>query len=502
MKPKGKPINGKGNKGIIIIGAGISGLAAAALLAQSGFEVTVLEKHSAPGGVAGQIHQDGFTFDMGPTWYLMPEIFDHYFDLLGEKVEDHLSLTKLDPSYKIFIGDSQSFLISPALEQNLKLFDRIEQDSGKRLKSYLADAEFKYRTAVDSFLYKDYRTIFDFFNKKILLEGGKLQLFRSLDKHASVFFRQKILRQILEYNTVFLGSSPYNTPALYSLMSHVDINLGVYYPKGGIYSLIQALYRLARAQGVRFAFNTEAEQILSPNGKASAVLTSNKESIPADIVLSTIDYRYSEEKLLSPKQRSYSPRYWRRRTLAPGAFLVYAGLNKKLPHLEHHSLFIDPDWEKHFDSIFQIPRWPRKFSYYIGLPSKTDPGMAPEGGESLFMLLPVAPGLEDTPAVREEMSARLFQHLEGITGERISPHIVSQQIRSINNFRDEHNLFRGTALGLAHTLFQSAVFRPKRKSKKIDNLYYTGHYTHPGIGMPMVLISAEVTAKRIIEETT
>lgn len=498
-------INGPNNQNnksrrVVILGAGISGLASAALLAQDGFEVQVVEKHSKPGGVAGQIYLDGFTFDMGPTWYLMPEVFEHFFGLFGEKIEDHISLTQLNPSYKIFIGSDQNYTISPEISDNIKLFDQIKPGAGAKLKAYLADAQFKYRTAMDTFLYKDYRNIFDFFNKKVLLEGSKLQLFRSLDKHASRFFTTKILRQILEYNTVFLGSSPYNTPALYSLMSHVDINLGVYYPKGGIYSLIQALYNLARKQGVRFAFNTEAKQILYQNGKAIALATTEGKTLNGDIFVSTIDYRHTEENLLPFSQRSYSSRYWHRRILAPGAFLIYAGINKKLSKLEHHSLFLCPQWEEHFHNIFQVPKWPEKFSYYIGLPSKTDPDMAIQGGESLFVLLPIAANLQDTPQIREKIFKQLISHLETITGESILPHIITQKIRSINNFHSEHNLFRGTALGLAHTLFQSTVFRPKRKSNKIDNLYYSGHYTHPGIGMPMVLISAELTARRIRED--
>ncbi|MFC1669959.1 phytoene desaturase family protein [Spirochaetota bacterium] len=485
-------------KDIEIIGAGLSGLSSAALLAKKGFRVTVIEKQGSPGGAAGVYTEGGFTFDMGPTWYLMPEVFEDYFAHFNRNVSDFYELVDLDPSYKIFFGKGDSLKITRDLEQNCAIFERIEPGSGERLAKYLEDAEYKYTTAMKEFLYREYNSVFDFFNRKILFEGLRLDIFKKLDSYARNFFSSEKLRKILEYNIVFIGCTPFKSPALYSLMSHVDLTQGVRYPLGGINMLVKALYENALREGVQFIFNTHVREICVSNRKVTHLKTDDGE-LGAHIVLSTADYHHTEMDLLDKPHQSYSKKYWGNRVLAPAVFIVYLGLNSKVPNLQHHNLYLSPQWEEHFRSIFDMPSWPDNPSYYIGCPSKSDDSVAPEGCENLFVLVPVAPGLEDSDERREEMFHKVMSHLENIVGTDIKNSIVVKKIIAHREFAG-NNMFMGTALGLAHTLFQTACFRPSHKSRKVKNLYYSGHYTHPGIGMPMVIISSQIIADKIERE--
>ena len=487
------------DKNVVVIGAGLAGLSAAALLAHKGFHVDVVEKNDTPGGVARKFEINGFTFDMGPTWYLMPEVFRSYFSIFGKKPEDFFDLTKIDPSYKVFFEEGGQALVRPDMEHNRQVFETLEEKGAAKLDAYLDAAHYKYTTAMSEFLYRDYTSLFDFFNKKMLLEGTRLHVFQKLDRYVKRFFKNPNARKILEYNIVFLGCSPYRSPALYSLMSHVDLTAGVYYPAGGIYSLVDALYTLGKERGVSFHFGEEVESIQVVKKESTGVHLKNK-FMPADIVLSAIDYHHTETELLSPLYRSYGRRYWKSRVMAPSAFIIMLGIDKKLQSLEHHNLFLSEDWKMHFDQIFDDPQWPANPSFYVGCPSKSDDSIAPNGCENLFILVPVAPDLDDPGDLREKFANAILEKLEKYTGESLREHILVKEIIAHRDFRDANNLFRGSALGLAHTLMQTAVFRPARKSKKVKNLYYTGHYTHPGIGMPMVFISSEVTVNRIVKE--
>ena len=486
------------NDTIIIIGAGLSGLSAACLLARRGFRVTVLEKEDIPGGVARNFSEKGFTFDRGPSWYLMPEVFDRFFSIFGKSTSDYLELVDLDPSYRIYFHDRDSAVITRDLERNCALFESIEPGSGQMLRRYLEEARYKYDTAMEEFLYREYSSIFDFFNKKMLIEGTRLHIFNKLDRYARRFFANDRLRKILEYNIVFLGCTPFKSPALYSLMSHVDITQGVRYPMGGIYSLVDALYRLALEQGVQFMFNSTVTGINVKNGCAESV-TADGERIPAHRVLCTTDYHHGDTELLEARYRGYSDRYWNSRTLAPSALLMHLGLDRKVPGLEHHTLYLSESWDEHFASIFDRPGWPSDPSYYIGCPSKTDPGVAPDGCENVFVLVPVAPGLDDSDEKRGALADSILDHMGGLLGTDIKGSVMFRRIVSHRQFA-AGNLFRGTALGLAHTLFQTARFRPSHRSRKVRNLYYSGHYTHPGIGMPMVMISSQVVSEIICRE--
>jgi len=485
-----------GEKKAIIIGSGFGGLAAAGLLAHDDFDVTVIEKNEQPGGRASVLKKDGFTFDMGPSWYLMPDVFEKFFAEFGKKPEDYMDLKRLDPSYRVFFSEDDYLDISADINRNLDLFEKIEPGAKEKMKQYLELSKYEYEIAMKDFIYKDYRHLTDFFKPKLIIEGTKLHMFQKLDTFAQMFFKSEKIRKILEYTIVFLGGSPYDSPALYSLMSHVDFNMGVWFPKGGMGKLVEVMHKIAEEQGAKFIFNEPVEKILIEKGKTTGVKTS-KNNFNADIVIVNADYAWAELNLLEPKHRSYSEKYWEKRKIAPSAYLLFLGLDKPIKRFIHHNLYFDPKWDKHFDDIFKNPQWPKNFSYYVSCISKTDKKSAIKGGENVFVLIPVAAGLRDDEKTRNYYFDKTIKHMEKLAGENLRDHIVVKRIFVHNDFSSRYNAYKGTALGLAHTLKQTAVFRPKHESKKVKNLYYTGHYNHPGIGVPMVIISSQILANMI-----
>lgn len=485
-----------GNDNIIVVGAGIGGLAASALLAKKGHHVIVFEKNEQSGGRASVWKKDGFTFDMGPSWYLMPDVFNNYFAEFDKKPEDYMDLIRLDPSYRVFFDAGNYVDISADLEKNLDLFEDFESGAKEKMKEYLQKSKYEYDIAMKDFIYKDYKHLTDFFKPKLIVEGTKLHMFEKLDSYAKRYFKNEKIRQILEYTIVFLGGSPYDSPALYSLMSHVDFNMGVWFPKGGMGKLSQAMQTLAEEQGVHFEFNQPVNKILIDSKRATGIRT-NKDDYHADTVVVNADHAWAETHLLDEKYQTYSEKYWAKRKIAPSAYLLYLGLDKQLKNFTHHNLYFHPEWEQHFDDIFKEPKWPDKFSYYISCISKTDPTTAINGGENVFVLIPVAAGLKDTEETRNYYFDKTIDHMEKLAGENIKDHIVVKRIFAHNDFSSRYNAYKGTALGLAHTLKQTAIFRPHHQSKKVKNVYYTGHYNHPGIGVPMVIISSQILSKII-----
>lgn len=480
----------------IIIGAGIGGLAIASLLAKKGHNVTVIEKNDQVGGRASIWKKDGFTFDMGPSWYLMPDVFNTYFAQFDKKPGEYMDLVRLDPSYRVFFDKNDYVDISANLEKNLDLFESMEPGAKQKMRDYLKKSKYEYEIAMKDFIYKDYKHITDFLKPKLVVEGTKLHMFEKLDNYAQRYFKNEKIRQILEYTIVFLGGSPYDSPALYSLMSHVDFNMGVWFPKGGMGKLSIAMKILAEEQGVTFIFNQPVNKITVDHGKAKEVHT-DKDSYQADIVVVNADYAWAETNVLEEKYQTYSEKYWEKRKIAPSAYLLYLGLDKQIDAFTHHNLYFHPEWEKHFDDIFKTPKWPEYFSYYVSCISKTDPNTAIDGGENVFVLVPVAAGLDDTIETRNHYFTKVISHMEDLTGENLRDHIVVKRIFAHNDFSHRYNAYKGTALGLAHTLRQTAIFRPSHQSKKVKNLYYTGHYNHPGIGVPMVLISSQILSEII-----
>lgn len=491
------------NKKVVVIGGGIGGLGVAGLFARKGYDVTLIEKNEHLGGRANIFEADGFRFDMGPSWYLAPDLFEHYFQLMGERVEDHLDLIKLSPSYRIFFDDEASLDITSNIERDAAAFDAIEAGAGEKLRAYLAQSEYQYKVATGHFLYKNYDRIWDFLNKRVMTEGQKLSVFSTMHKFVSRYFRSEKLRQVMEYTMVFLGTSPYEAPALYNLMSHMDLDQGVFYPRGGFYELIKALAAVAEKNGATLIANCPAAKIETSGGVARRVLAEDGRAFDADIVISNADMAFTETRLLNADARTYPERYWKKRVMAPSAFILYLGLREKVPQLTHHNLLFSSDWRRNFDEIYKDPKLPDEPSLYVCAPSVTDASVAPAGKENLFVLVPIAPGLEPDDGEKEEYARLVLKRIEakmGVPGLREK--IEFQRIYTVDDFAADYNAYRGSALGLAHTLRQTAIFRPKNKSKKVSNLFYVGAGTNPGIGTQICLISAELAYKRVHGITT
>jgi phytoene desaturase len=487
------------NKRVVVIGAGIGGLGTAGLFAKKGYDVTVLEKNANLGGRANVFEAEEFKFDMGPSWYLAPDLFEHFFELMGEKVSDHLDLVRLSPSYRIFFhNDDEPLDIHSDMTRDSATFEAIEPGSSEKLRAYLKQSEYQYEVATQHFMYKNYDTVFDFFNRRVMTEGQKLSVFSKMHSFVSKFFKTRKLQQVMEYTMVFLGTSPYEAPALYNLMSHMDFNQGVFYPRGGFYELIRALARIAEMNGANLRTNSPVSEIVVDGGVTRGVQLESREFVPADIVISNADIQFTETKLLEERWRTYNDKYWNKRVMAPSAFIMYLGVKEKLPNLIHHNLLFSEDWRKNFDDIYKDPCLPDEPSLYVCAPSVTDPSVAPGGKENLFVLVPIASDLAINDEEKEAYSERVLALMEremGLKGLREK--IEFKRIYTVSDFAADYNAFKGTALGLAHTIWQTAIFRPSNQSKKVKNLFYVGAGTNPGIGTQICLISAELVYKRV-----
>lgn len=489
----------KNKRKVVVVGAGISGLATAALLAKDGYEVTVLEKNSFLGGRASFFTEGGYFFDKGPSWYMMPEVFDRFFAIFGKKTSDYYNLKRLSIHHKIFFDSQKTYTISDDVEENARVFEKEEKGAAAQLKKYLAESKFIYEKAMKELVMLDYDSPRQILKLKLFYYLFRFRLFTNLHSHVRKYFKSKELQKILEFTTVFLGGSPYNTPAFYSLVAHADFNLGIFYPMGGMNEITKALIRLGKEFGVEILTDQEVTKIVSEDKYASKVLV-GKRSFKADILVNSMDYRNFEVNLLTKKDQSYPKKYWFQKTLSPSAFIIYLGINKKLKNTQHHNLYFDQSWEDHFKKVFGEKTWPENPSYYVHIPSKTDPSVAPSGCESLMFLVPVAPGLADNEKIRESFAKKIISHFEGIIGEEIAPFVKVKRVYAHNDFIREYNAFSGSAFGLAHTLRQTAIFRPKNKSKKLKNLYHVGQYTNPGVGVPICLLSAQITRNLIKRE--
>ena len=485
-------------KSVIIIGAGFAGLSAAAFMAKAGWSVSVIEQNETAGGRARQLKEDGFSFDMGPSWYWMPDIFEHFFEQFGKKVEDYYTLKRLDPSYRIYWQDGYNDL--PADYEDLKdLFESIEKGSGLKLDKYLDEAAYKYKVGMQNLVYKPGQSLTEFFEWDVIKNMLRLDVFTSIKKHIAGYFSNEKLRQIMEFPVLFLGALPKNTPALYSLMNYADIKGGTWYPEGGIFSVVRAMQQLAEELGVKFYFNEEVEQIIIEKNAVKKVRTSNNIH-EADVIISGADYYFTENNLLPPLYRSYTDKYWDKKVLAPSCILYYVGLNKKLENVLHHSLFFDVSFNQHADEIYKNPQWPSDPLFYLSASSKTDNTVAPPGCENLVFLIPVASDLKnDTEDIKEYYFDKIIKRLEKQTGVLIKDSIIYKKTFSVSDFVAEYHSYKGNAYGLANTLRQTSIFRPSCQSKKVKNLFYTGQFTVPGPGVPPSLISGEVVSKQVLK---
>ncbi len=482
-----------------MIGSGFAGLSAASFMAKEGWKVTVIEKNDSPGGRARQLKENGFTFDMGPSFYWMPDVFERYFNQFGKKVSDYYTLHRLDPSYRIYWD--QGYTDMPASYEALQqVFESIEPGSADRLDKYLKGAAYKYEVGVNKLVYKPSRSITEFMDWPTVSGVFKLQVFSSISKHISSYFKHPKLRQIMEFPVLFLGALPQDTPALYSLMNYADIKGGTWYPQGGMYAVVEAMYKLAVELGVEFKFGESVNSLMIKGDRAKTVAT-NKDYYRTDAVISGADYHFTETRLLPEECRSYSDRYWSKKVMAPSCLLYYVGINKKLKNLQHHSLFFDVPFDQHGKEIYSDPKWPTSPLFYVSVSSLTEPGTAPEGCEGIVFLIPIASGLEnDTEELREKYFQIIAKRMEQHTGESILDAVIYKKTYAVSDFITDYHSFRGNAYGLANTLMQTAIFRPACQSKKVKNLFYTGQLTVPGPGVPPSLISGEVAARYLIRK--
>lgn len=487
-------------KQVVIVGSGLGGLMTAALLGKAGYKVAVYEKNDQLGGRAGLLQAEGFTFDMGPSWYLMPDIFEQMFGVVGEKVTDHLDLVKLSPSFRAFYAATGEQLdITDDREHNKAVFEAIEPGAGDKLDTFLAEAAYLYDTAVGKLLHRNYNTVGSMLSRDLLREAPKLKILDNLHDYTNRSFKDERLLQLLEYSAVFLGASPYDTPGFYSLLNHVVMTQGVYYPMGGIYKLVEALVAIGKKHGVSYHTSSAVEHIPVGDSTAQGIVVHGR-PIAADIVISNADRHHTETALLDQAQRDHSQSYWDARVSAPSALLMYLGVDRQYNSLQHHNLLFGSNWQQNFTEIFtKTGAFPADPSLYVCAPSKTDPSVAPAGHENLFVLVPIAPGIsytnEELEAYATQMLERMEQHMDLPS---LREHIVYKKLFCVRDFEDRLNAFRGSSLGLAHTLTQTAIFRPHNKSRKVKNLYYVGGDVHPGIGMPTTLISAELLYKHLI----
>lgn len=486
------------SKKVIVIGSGFAGLSTATCLADKGYAVTILEKNAVPGGRARKFETDGFTFDMGPSWYWMPDVFEQYFARFGKKTADYYELIRLDPSYSIFFGENDRMDVPAKMQDLYAMFEQYEPGSSANLERFLKEAQYKYEVGMSEFVHKPSHSIMEFADLRVVFSLFRLQMFQSMASHVRKLFKSEKLIQLLEFPVLFLGATPANTPAMYSLMNYADMALGTWYPLGGMYKIVEGMVKLAEEKGVELKLGQEVKHIYVPNGHATKVITQDQE-YEADIVIGGADYHHVEQDLLNREHRRYDETYWQKRTMAPSSLLFYLGINKKLTGLHHHNLFFDEDFGQHAIEIYDDPKWPSKPLFYVCAPSITDESVAPEGCENLFVLIPLAPGLEDTEALREKYFNIVMDRLENLTGQNIRKYIIYKRSFAHNDFKKDYNAFKGNAYGLANTLLQTAFLKPKLRSKKVKNLFYTGQLTTPGPGVPPSLISGQVVAEEIIK---
>jgi len=480
---------------VTIIGAGFAGLAAAALLAKDGCNVTVIEKNEMAGGRARTWEKDGFLFDMGPSWYWMPDVFENYYNLFGKTASDFYTLKRLNPSYRIYFGKNDTIDVPETLDDLYALFEKLEPGSSDNLKHFLDQAKYKYDVGMNEYVFKPSHSVMEYFDPRLAVSGIKLQLLGNMRKHVHQLFKNERLRKLLEFPVLFLGATPQNTPALYSLMNYADLVLGTWYPMGGMHKIVTAMQHIAEGEGVKFIFDTEVTKIEVKNNLAEYVIT-DKGNFKSDFVVGNADYQHIDQHLFDQPYRNYSKKYWDERTMAPSCLLFYIGLNKKLDNILHHNLFFDENFDQHAEEIYSNPQWPTRPLFYACCPSVTDPGVAPEGCENLFFLVPLAPDLEDSESKREEYFNLLLNRFKNLTGNDISGNILFKRSYAMNDFVEDYHAFKGNGYGLANTLKQTAFLKPKMKSK-VTNFLYTGQLTVPGPGVPPAIISGQVVAKEI-----
>ena len=483
-------------KKIVIIGSGFSSLSAASYLAKKGFDVHVFEKNDTLGGRARQLKKDGFTFDMGPSWYWMPDVFESFYNDFGKSTKDFYTLNRLDPGYQVVFGENEIIPIGDSLKKIYAVFEKEEAGSSQKLKKFITSAKDNYEIAIKNLVYRPGLSPLELITPTTI---KKVNYFLSnIKRDVYKDFKSPKLRQILQFPVLFLGAKPSNTPSFYNFMNFADFGLGTWHPENGMYSIVEAMVALAESLGVTFHTNSAIDKINVDNTGTATGIQVNEKQVQADVVLSGADYHHSET-LLEPKHRAYSEAYWDKKVFAPSSLLFYIGLDKKVKNLAHYTLFFDVDFDEHARVIYDQPEWPENPLFYANFPSVSDPKMAPEGKEACFLLIPIAPGIEDTPEIRVKYLNIVMDRLEKLTQQSLKKEMLFCESFCVNDFIEEYNSYKGNAYGLANTLLQTAFLRPKLKSKKVKNLYFTGQLTVPGPGVPPALISGKLVSELISE---
>ncbi|WP_288955871.1 phytoene desaturase family protein [uncultured Polaribacter sp.] len=485
------------SKNIHIIGSGFSAISASCYLAKQGYNVTVFEKNSTLGGRARQYKKDGFLFDIGPTWYWMPDVFERFFADFGKKPSDYYHLERLEPGYQVYFEENSSITIPGTLEEIFQIFEDEEKGSSKHLKTFLDSAKANYEIAVLDMVYKPGISPLELVSTQTIARVS--QFFSTIRKQVRKKIKSHKLIQILEFPVLFLGAKPSNTPAFYNFMNYADFGLGTWHPVGGMHKVVEGMVELAKSLGVHFEVNAAVDKIITDKNKIVTALMVNGKEIKSELVLSGADYHHTET-LLDKNLRQYSEEYWSKKTFAPSSLLFYVGFNKKLKNVEHHTLFFDTDFDVHAKDIYDNPRWPDEPLFYASFPSITDASFAPDGKEAATFLIPLAPGLEDTEELRELYFNKIMTRLERLTNQDVKKSVIFRKSFCVNDFVEEYNSYKGNAYGLANTLFQTAFLRPKIKSSKVNNLYFTGQLTVPGPGVPPALISGKIASDLIIKK--
>jgi len=483
-------------KQIKIIGSGFSSLAAACYLAQQGNVVTIYEKNSTIGGRARQLKKEGFTFDIGPTWYWMPDVFERFFADFDKSPRDYYNLKKLSPAYSVYFDTLDFVTIADNLPEIVSAFEAIEKGSGAALEEFMAEAQSNYDIAIKDLVYRPGESVLELVTPQTIKKVG--QFFGNISKDIRRRFKNQKLVQILEFPVLFLGAKPSDTPSFYSFMNYADFGLGTWHPENGMYSVVLAIEKLAKELGVDIVTNAPIEKIGVENGSASYLVIKGQR-VAADIIVSGADYHHTET-LLDKQYRQHSESYWNSKTFAPSSLLFYVGFDKKIENVQHHTLFFDVDFDVHARDIYDTPKWPEEPLFYASFPSKTDVGAAPNGMEAGVFLIPLAPGLEDTPALREQYFSKIITRFEKLTQQTVSKSIIFKESFCVNDFVSEYNSFKGNAYGLANTLLQTAFLRPSLRSKKVQNLFFTGQLTVPGPGVPPALISGKLVAELVAKQ--
>ncbi|RIA09317.1 phytoene desaturase [Flavobacteriaceae bacterium MAR_2010_72] len=480
-------------KRISIIGSGFSALSAACYLASYGNTVTIYEKNKTVGGRARQLKRDGFTFDIGPTWYWMPDVFERFFADFETHPKKYYELEKLNPAYSVYFDKNDYITIEDTLEKIYKTFEKEEAGSSSKLKTFMATAQNNYDVAIKDLVYRPGVSPLELITPVTIKKIS--QFFSTIKKDVRKEFKNERLAKILEFPVLFLGAKPDNTPSFYSFMNYADFGIGTFHPKGGMYQVILAMKTLAENLGIVIKTENSIEKIIVDNGKATGIV-SNGIVYHSDIVLSGADYHHTET-LMDLQYRQYSERYWEKKVFAPSSLLFYVGFDKKLKNVNHHTLFFDVDFDTHAQAIYDQPEWPEQPLFYASFPSLTDATSAPEHHEAGIFLIPLAPGLNDTQELRDIYFEKIISRFEDLTSQDVKKNIIFKESFCVNDFVKDYNSYKGNAYGMANTLLQTAFLRPKLKSKKVDNLFFTGQLTVPGPGVPPSLISGKLVAELI-----